>query len=227
MKIIFDKIITNKDTLKISLDNGATSVEKPVSELLSNGYSFTEDDCLDLNNIQLGNSSTSKKKPSFTAEQNNVFKSIVRYYATTGANLEDYLSTLDENTPETPYKIKLLDFSGFKNPTKYVDIKISDSANVTTLNTDSFTIKSNVTSVILPSSVTEIGIVAFLECSNLVSITIPNSVGVFNSSSFKGCTKLRTINYKGTVEQWNAIRKDLSWNEGVPSDCVINYNYQG
>lgn len=49
---------------------------------------------------------------------------------------------------------------------------------------------SNLTSVILPESVTNIGSSAFASCSKLMSITIPCNVIEIAYSAFKGCTSL-------------------------------------
>lgn len=227
MKIIFNKIITNKDTLKISLDKGVTSIDKPVAELLANGYSFTEDDCEDLDNIQVSGEKVTKK-PSFTSELNEGFK----WNSVSSDDLGAYLSSLADNTVETPYKIKLTDFSSrvdsalHNNNQKYVRIRIPNSV---TIISGTFTFEScrNLTSVTLPNSVTEIGFVMFGDCENLTSVTIPNSVTDIGGYAFGGCTSLTTINYTGTEEEWNAITKSDNWNSGVPSNCIINYNYQG
>ncbi len=49
------------------------------------------------------------------------------------------------------------------------------------------------TSVVIPSSVTEIKDSAFYECTSLKSVTIPDSVKVLGDSIFSGCTLLTTV----------------------------------
>lgn len=71
---------------------------------------------------------------------------------------------------------------------------------------------------------------AFQGCTSLTSITIPDSVTEIGTWAFKGCSKLATINVTRTEEQWNSwdsIRKGYEWNNGCPSDMIINYNYKG
>lgn len=252
MKIIFDKIITNKDTLKISLDNGITSVEKPVSELLSNGYSFTEDDCLDLNNIQLGNKSV--KKPSFTAEQNNVFKNITRWVSMASADLKAYLESMPDNTIDTPYAIKLLDvdtnFSNYETKSnilpygKYFKLTFAEDTNVPTETIMHYC--QTLVSLVIPSSWQNLyNGSTFADCINLREVILPDTVkkicySIFQNTGittliipasvvsldYANINTLDVINYRGTEEQWNAIQKN-GWSSWAKPDLVINYNYQG
>ena len=52
---------------------------------------------------------------------------------------------------------------------------------------------TNITSVVIPDSVTSIGSSAFSGCSSLTSITIPNSVTSIGSSAFWDCSSLTSI----------------------------------
>lgn len=102
-------------------------------------------------------------------------------------------------------------------------------------------IECNVTSVILPDSVTEIqdgfqscdnltavdlgnGIVsigdfAFYGCTGLTSITIPNSVTSIGLNAFENAG-LENVNYLGTIASWNSIEKDVNWEEGLSVDVI-------
>ena len=62
--------------------------------------------------------------------------------------------------------------------------KIGDSA---------FESCSGLTSITLPSGVTEIGKFAFLHCSGLTSITLPSGLTEISSSAFSGCSGLTSI----------------------------------
>ena len=85
----------------------------------------------------------------------------------------------------------------------------------------------SLTSVTIPDSVTSIGGYVFYYCDSLTSVTIPSSVASIGKSAFSGCSNLTSIKYRGTQEQWGNISKGEAWNSGVPSSCVITYNYTG
>ena len=100
-------------------------------------------------------------------------------------------------------------------------------SSVTSIDTDAFHGRSKLTNIIIPSSVTNIGQFAFRDCNSLTNIIIPASVTSIGSSAFSECSSLTTINYTGTQTQWNAISKGNYWDNGTPSNKVINYNYAG
>lgn len=58
---------------------------------------------------------------------------------------------------------------------------------------------SNLTSIILPSSVTAIGESAFYECSSLNSMVIPEGVTSIQSSTFDYCTNLKSVSIPSSV----------------------------
>ena len=71
----------------------------------------------------------------------------------------------------------------------------------------------NLTSIIMPDSVTSIGEAAFLDCCYLTSIIMPNSVMSIGEEAFFECSSLTDISFKGTKEQWEAIEKGRSWDK--------------
>lgn len=85
----------------------------------------------------------------------------------------------------------------YKNPVTSVE------APVTTIAEKAFYKNLNITSVVLPSSITSIGginkntnapgIQVFDGCKNLVSINIPDGVQLISSSTFNGCIKLKNL----------------------------------
>ena len=92
------------------------------------------------------------------------------------------------------------------------------------------------TAITIPSSVTHIGVGAFYACTDLSSvifaeeshlidigyaafehnalssIALPNNLESIGSYAF-AYNSLQSIHYGGTIAQWNAIKKERSWNE--------------
>ena len=60
---------------------------------------------------------------------------------------------------------------------------------------------SSLTSVTIPNSVKEIGDWAFTDCSSLTSITIPNSVTNIGEMAFYGCSSLTSISIPNSVKR--------------------------
>jgi len=58
---------------------------------------------------------------------------------------------------------------------------------------------SSLTSLTIPSSVTEIGLSAFSGCSGLISLTIPSSVTWIGQSAFEGCSSLTSLTIPSSV----------------------------
>ena len=62
-----------------------------------------------------------------------------------------------------------------------------------------FEYNNNLTSVIIPNSVTIIGEAAFVGCNSLTSIDIPNSVISIGNSAFENCESLTSVNIPNSV----------------------------
>jgi len=84
--------------------------------------------------------------------------------------------------------------------------------SVTSIGLYAFEFCTELTSVTIPESVTSIGKVSFEECTGLTSITIPDSVTSIGDYAFMYCTELTSINFTGTKAQWKAISKGYKWN---------------
>lgn len=101
----------------------------------------------------------------------------------------------------------------FKNCTSLESIIIP--SGVTSIGSSVFEGCSSLTSIIIPDGITRIVNYTFNGCTALESITLPESVTSIGRDAFNNCTLLSSITYKGTVEQWNAISKYSSWNNGT------------
>ena len=79
---------------------------------------------------------------------------------------------------------------------------------------------TNLTTVIIPNSVTSIGIYAFRGCTGLTSVTIPDSVTSIGFGAFSDCSGLKYVKFEGTVAEWNVIEKGFSWSLSCPFTYV-------
>ena len=71
--------------------------------------------------------------------------------------------------------------------------------SVTSIGEKAFSNCSNLKSVVIPDSVTFIGPSAFWGCSSLASITLPHSLTSISASTFAGCTSLTSITIPDSV----------------------------
>ena len=78
-------------------------------------------------------------------------------------------------------------------------IQLPDS--VTTLTKLAF-FRSGLTSISIPSSVTELSRAVFQDCESLKEIYLPDTITLINEDTFWGCPALTDIYYAGTVTQW-------------------------
>ena len=70
-------------------------------------------------------------------------------------------------------------------------------------------------------TITTIGFEAFRESEQITSIVIPKTVTTIGALAFKGCVNLKKIEYLGTMEEWNSVRKGLRWCEEIGCETVI------
>lgn len=87
---------------------------------------------------------------------------------------------------------------------------------------------SNITSVTLSDSVTEVGYMAFSECSNLKSIVWGKSVKTIGQNAFAYCYKLAEVIIPNTVTDISsfAFRKGTALTKLHVPSSVINLHYQ-
>ena len=103
---------------------------------------------------------------------------------------------------------------------------VYEGVPVTTIAYRAFSFNKVVTSVIIPNSVTFIDENAFAGCLNLTTITIPASVTFMGYKVFLSCRSLTEIVFRGMVEQWDSMTKDIDWRGDAPVKKVKCINGQ-
>lgn len=103
---------------------------------------------------------------------------------------------------------------------------------VTRIDNFVFYLRTELTDVTLPDSLTSIGSMAFSECTGLTSIKIPSKVTAVGSWAFSSCTALANIAIPDSVTDIGSDAfGDTPWFEGQPDGLLyINklvYKYKG
>ena len=81
------------------------------------------------------------------------------------------------------------------------DVRFGNTAyRVTEIEDNAFYGNKNITTIIIPETITSIGKSAFMGCSNLTVVTIPNSITEIGDNAFKDCTSLTTVNFNATEQ---------------------------
>lgn len=97
--------------------------------------------------------------------------------------------------------------------------------SVTRIGDSAFLGCGSLTSVTIPDSVKEIDVWAFYECKSLTSINIPNSVTRIGNYAFYSCTSLTSIIIPNSVNKigWHVFMGCKSLVVFTDNDYVINY----
>ena len=136
----------------------------------------------------------------------------------------------DVNRDFTSGKLSVLDLSEVKiveGGGYYYSDYSNSSKNYYTTSNDIIGVSAfegciSLTSVNIPSSVTEIGEWAFQSCSSLTNINIPSSVTRIGDGAFSGCSSLTSINIPSSVTEIGD--KAFSNCKGLKSIYVFSEN---
>ena len=75
---------------------------------------------------------------------------------------------------------------------------------------------TSLTSVSIPDSAYKIEETAFAGCTSLKTVVLPSALKYVENDIFEDCTALETVYFKGSKEQWDALK----WRES--DDCLKN-----
>ena len=123
-------------------------------------------------------------------------------------------STNSAKVIKIPDTVKTIQAYAFSNCKHLENVVIPDS--VQSIGSYCFKDCDSIKNIVIPDSVTLIDHATFWGCESLKTVTIPKSITTLESATFYKCTSLTTIIYKGTIEEWNNVKKvydtNFSWN---------------
>ena len=76
---------------------------------------------------------------------------------------------------------------------------------VAAIGADVFAGKTNITNILIPSSINNISTAAFATCNGLTNIVIPNSVTAIAPEAFQGCTNLTSVTVPGSITEFSQV----------------------
>lgn len=94
------------------------------------------------------------------------------------------------------YRVYSIGDYAFQNCSELYSVTIPNT--VTNIGMYAFS-RSSITSMDIPNSVTYIGQWAFMWCKNMKNVTIPNSVTAIDKGAFDGCSGLTTLNIPSSI----------------------------
>ena len=143
-----------------------------------------------------------------------------RYFSIANSIIDLNTKTLILGCQTTPaygtvgtYNTEIIGDSAFNSCTELVSITLSET--IKSIEDYAFWGCEKLTDIYIPDSVASIGGYAFYNCAALTGIVIPANVTEMGDSVFVGCTNLTEVEFKGTVEQWNAMKKGERMFEGT------------
>lgn len=81
--------------------------------------------------------------------------------------------------------------------------------------------ESLLTSINIPSTITEIPHDLFNGCDHLTTVVLPASCTLIGDNAFLGCTNLQKIEFGGDKAAWDKINKGGGWNSGTGTIEVL------
>ena len=94
-------------------------------------------------------------------------------------------------------------------------------SNVTEIKDGTFRNNDNLISIDLGSNVTTIGEYALAECSSLTDVYIGKNAALFKDYFLSDGNQQKTIHFRGTEDEWNAIKKRTYWKSAAGKLTII------
>ena len=128
------------------------------------------------------------------------------------------------------YPVTATDSKAFSGATNLISVTLPDS--LTDLGDRTFLNCTSLTSVTLPDGLTEISNNTFNGCTSLKSVRIPDSVQKICTGAFQGCTALADITFPPHIERFQSdVLTDTAWlnqqSEGFVYVSNVLYCWKG
>ena len=149
-----------------------------------------------LNNAEIG---------MIKAEAKEVFNSGYCGYTGDGSNGQNLSYSIDDSGVLTiTGSGKMLEPSSSNGSPFAYDLRIQTvviGEGVTTIGAFIFEGCTNLVSISIPDTVSQIGFSAFLNCTGLESVVIPEGITTIESNAFRGCSSLVEVTIPSTVTE--------------------------
>jgi len=99
-----------------------------------------------------------------------------------------------------PSSVTFIGWAAFQECTSLASVTFAAGSQLQTIRNNAFNGCTGITSITIPSKVTEIDVWAFVGCTGLTNITIPSSVTYIREGAFNGCTSVTSITIPEDIE---------------------------